>query len=272
MALLDELDQIDGTLGTAMEGKATIGETMKSSVATGAPLRKEAMAAAATLVKTPQSSSLPPTNNLLSSELDMVMNDFSPEDLVIANDPEPAVVSQSATDSVEKAAPVATIAKSRRQAAAAVDENDIFQFLPFPFYPDTFGLPDWQRNAATIRKSFSMYPWERAVQIPDIRNLGFGHRCPLMLLMIRAIYASVARNVGVMLVDELGNEINATIHEAVFSQVGSPKPHIGMSFILQDTTIFYQHLDSDIEEAELNRHLVICPRNILRLLSNVHFI
>lgn len=263
MALLDELDQIDGTLAASVGKRTAVGGDQERSIIAIAPLTAHLTTPAA-LTRTPQSSLLPPTDNLFSSELDMILDEFASEQL--AADLGPVAMSQPTVGTVRGTDP------SPVRQARVVDEGDLFQFLPFPFYPDAFGLADWQRNAASIRQLFPMHAWQRAARISEIRTLEFGHKCPLMLLMIRTIYATVARNVGVTLLDETGGEINATVHEAVFSRPGHPKPHIGMSFVLQGAPVFYQQLDPDVKETDLERHLIICPGSILRLFSNVHFI
>ncbi|PJF17609.1 hypothetical protein PSACC_02550 [Paramicrosporidium saccamoebae] len=143
------------------------------------------------------------------------------------------------------------------------DFNDnLLQFLPYPFFPENFAVSDWTRNAHSIISNTKGVNLSQLTSISIVKTLASGTKCPLMLMMVREVSVN-ARDLGVTLLDESG-AISATIHEKVLS-THKIRIHFGLALLVQDVTIFCLNEQTD-------RHLIITPNNLVKIYSNVHHV
>lgn len=140
--------------------------------------------------------------------------------------------------------------------------DDLLQFLPYPFFPENFAVSDWTRNAHSISSKTKDINWEKLSSISVAKTLKSGAKCPLMLLMVREVSVN-ARDLGVTLLDESGT-ISATIHEKVLS-THKIRVHFGLSLLVRDATVFCLTEQTD-------RHLIVTPNNLVKIYSNVHHV
>ena len=185
---------------------------------------------------------------------------------------QPSHFEESTVDEI--IAPRATIEHAIDKEPVAIDPrknpDNVHQYLPVPFFPETFTMQNWINNIRSIKDSMHHdVQWSNLVSINDACILSFGQKPALMLVMVKEVFAN-ARNVGASLIDESG-EIHATIHEKAFSG-NNCKVHVGMTVLLRNPTIFTLTDDHDDKEQDHEAHLIVTPSNIIRIFSNVHFL
>lgn len=134
--------------------------------------------------------------------------------------------------------------------------SDVLQYLPHPFFPETFSIADWTRNVVELES----LPSESRVKINKALALKTGEKVPFIAVMVKEHYAHT-RDAGVCLVDETG-EMTATIQDTVLTR-HKLRVHFGMTLVLRDVVIFSLGADSE-------NHLIITPDNVIHVFSNVH--
>ena len=142
-----------------------------------------------------------------------------------------------------------------------INNDRVLQFLPFPFFPETFAMTEWTKNEESLCK-VPITDWSKLTLISTIKTMSMGSKVPLMLGMVREVKVN-ARDVGVTILDSSG-EITATIHEKIMTR-NKLRVHFGMTLLLSDVTIFG-------EDERLERHLVVTLDNVLKIFSNVHHV
>lgn len=185
---------------------------------------------------------------------------------------QPSLFEESMVDEI--IAPRTTIENVIDKEPVAIDPrknpDNVHQYLPDPFLPETFTMHNWINNIRSIKDSmYNDVQWSNLVSINDACRLSFGQKPALMLVMVKEVFAN-ARNVGASLIDESG-EVHATIHEKAFSG-NNCKVHFGMTFLLRNPTIFTLTDDLDDNEQDHEVHLIVTPSNIINIFSNVHFL
>ncbi len=137
------------------------------------------------------------------------------------------------------------------------DERPTLDRLPFPISPDQFTVDLFLRNLTALQ-SLLLVDFHLRVTISRIDSLERTFKIPLVIGIITFIEQPAGKDYNVRISDESGS-ILATIHQGL-----SRKPHYGMMAVLHDISIF--------RPTPKYQCLVIVPRNVKHLISNIHCI
>lgn len=238
MALLDEIDRIN---------------PLPSSSSCSAPV--VATVAAATTTTTLFSLDVRGGTQKAAVALQAkdVVDDFLSSDLDPQEMTRPAIL-PVAERSLPATATVPYVAAD--QQPPILSTTEVLQFLPHPFFPETFCTADWMRNIA----EFDRQEWRERVRVRDALSLKAGCKVPLLFVMIKEHYAHT-RDAGVRIIDETG-EMTATIQDRLLT-LHKIRIHFGMTLLLRDATIFALH-------AEAENHLIVTLENVVHVFSNIH--
>ena len=147
---------------------------------------------------------------------------------------------------------------------STASHRNLLQFLPEPFYSNDLEASSWALNSQWIISSTPDVRWEIRTMLRDVHRMKVGERAPLVLAMVRKV-TMLADDVGAILSDESGQAC-VTINSAAIAANGL-RIHFGMTLIVKDSIVF-----GETDNEETDRHLLISPRNLHRIFSNVHHV
>ena len=146
------------------------------------------------------------------------------------------------------------------------DEPNEREYLPEPFFADSFQMSDWtRRNLGHILEKHPR--WRDRLSLEELmhventvpRMIAFVHQCSPPL---------ITGDSGVVLMDGSGRTVSATI-QSLSRHERKLRVHYGMALVLRDVALL---TIGTRFEREKTKHLIITADSIEAIYSNVHYL